>query len=267
MEALAANHATGSILDATPFGGFAYGDTPCAGASVAVTADGDRHAAQVVAAGLAKEMHRRRARFAVRLPTPEQAFANLVRTGKPAAILEPSDNPLSGGMGDSTGLLRALMEHGAQHRSLFAFFWDPALVKRCDPGARMRVELGGRLSTTSGPPVELDVEVERVTDGWFRNAGPMERGLDVNLGRTAVLRAGNLRVIVTAVCLAPNDPQYFRLHAIDLSRVDVVCAKAKNHFRAAFGEVFDPIVEVDTPGPAAADLAALPFRNLPPGLL
>jgi microcystin degradation protein MlrC len=267
IEALAANHATGSILDATPFGGFAYGDTPCAGASVAVTADGDRAAASVVAAGLAKEMHRRRAAFAVRLPTAAQAFGALVRTQKPAAVLEPSDNPLSGGVGDSTGLLRALLEHGAEHRSVFAFFWDPELVERCEPRARLHVQLGGRLSPAWGPPVAMDVEVERVTDGWFRNAGPMERGLDVNLGRSAVLRAGNLRVIVTAACLAPNDPQYFRLHGIDLAAVDLVCAKAKNHFRAAFGASFDPIIEVDTPGPAAANLATLPFRNLPPGLL
>src|SRR6266481_3970415 len=79
IEAIAANLATGRILDVTPFGGFAYGDTPCAGASVSVTADGDRQAAQVTAAGLAKEMYRRRARFAAQLPTPEQAFANLVR--------------------------------------------------------------------------------------------------------------------------------------------------------------------------------------------
>ena len=51
------------------------------------------------------------------------------------------------------------------------------------------------------------------------------------------------------------------------SQAEAVCAKAKNHFRAAFGARFDPIIEVDTPGPAAADLAALPFRHLPPGLL
>jgi microcystin degradation protein MlrC len=180
-------------------------------------------------------------------------------------VLEPSDNPLSGGVGDSTGLFRALVKSGRS--AVFAFFWDPELVARCEPRARMRVELGGRLSPTWGPAVALDVEVERVTDGWFRNAGPMERGLDVNLGRSAVLRAGNLRVIVTTACLAPNDPQYFRLHGIDLAAADLLCAKAKNHFRAAFGAVFDPIVEVDTPGPAAANLAALPFRNLPPGLL
>jgi microcystin degradation protein MlrC len=265
IEALAANHATGIILDVTPFGGFAYGDSPAAGASVAVTVDGERQTATVLAQGLAKEMQRRRSRFAVQLPTPEQALGALVRTQKPAAILEPSDNPLSGGVGDTTGLFRALLDSG--RKAVFAFFWDPELVARCEPLARMRVELGGRLSPTWGPPVPLDVEVERVTDGWFRNAGPMEHGLDVNLGRTAVLKAGNLRVIVTTACLAPNDPQYFRLHAIDLAATDLLCAKAKNHFRAAFDAVFDPIVEVDTPGPAAANLAALPFKNLPAGLL
>jgi len=265
IEALAASRTGGNILDVTPFGGFAYGDTPAAGAAVAVTADGDRAAAELVAAALAKEMYQRRERFAVRLPAPEEVLPDLVRTKKPAAVLEPSDNPLSGGVGDSTGLFRALVKSGRS--AVFAFFWDPELVARCEPRARMRVELGGRLSPTWGPAVALDVEVERVTDGWFRNAGPMERGLDVNLGRSAVLRAGNLRVIVTTACLAPNDPQYFRLHGIDLAAADLLCAKAKNHFRAAFGAVFDPIVEVDTPGPAAANLAALPFRNLPPGLL
>lgn len=265
IEALAANHATGSILDVTPFGGFAYGDSPAAGASVAVTVDGDRESAAVLARGLAKEMQRRRARFAVQLPTPEEAVRNLRRTAKPAAILEPSDNPLSGGVGDTTALLRALLE--AQLPAVFAFFWDPELVARCERGKRLRVELGGRLARTWGPPVPLDAEVERITDGRFRNAGPMERGLEVNLGRTALLRAGDLRVIVTSACVAPNDAEYFRLHGIELRALELVCAKAKNHFRAAFGALFDPIVEVDTPGPAAANLAALPFRNLPPGLL
>ncbi|HSU77798.1 MAG TPA: M81 family metallopeptidase, partial [Burkholderiales bacterium] len=264
IEALAAARTGGAVLDVTPFGGFAYGDTPCAGAAVAVTADGDRAAAQALAAELAREMRARRERFAVRLPTPAQALRGLARTSKPAAILEPSDNPLSGGVGDTTGLLSELLK--IRRRAVFAFFWDPELVARCETRKRMRVQLGGRLAATWGPPVELDVEVERVTDGRFRNAGPMERGLEVNLGRTAVLKSAALRVIVTASCQAPNDPEYFRLHGVDLGAVELVCAKAKNHFRAAFGALCDPIIEVDTPGPAAADLAALPFRHLPPGL-
>jgi microcystin degradation protein MlrC len=264
IEALAATPRM-NILDATPFGGFTYADTPCAGASVAVTADGDRAAAEALAMALAGEMYRRRGEFAVHLPGPEEGFKTLRKTQKPAAILEPSDNPLSGGAADTTGLLREFLKY--KKRGVFAFFWDPALVARCHPGLHLKVTLGGRLSPAWGPPVALEVDVERVTDGRFRNAGPMERGLEVNLGRTAVLRAGNLQVIVTSSCQSPNDAEYFRLHGIDLAAVDLVCAKAKNHFRAAFGGVFDPIIEVDTVGPAAAQLSKLPFKNLPPGLL
>ena len=260
IEALADERTIGNVLDVTPFGGFAYGDSPCAGASVAVTADDDPRAAETVAFELAREMHRRRDEFAVALPKPEDVFRQLKKAGRPAAILEPSDNPLSGGVGDTTGLLRAALSYKGD--AVFAFFWDPKLAGRCRAGMTMKVELGGRLSATWGPPVPLDVEVERVTDGRFRNAGPMERGLEVNLGRTAVLRAGSLRIIVTSSCQSPNDMEYFRLHGIDLAQTDLVCAKAKNHFRAAFGEVFDPIVEVDTVGPAAADLRKLPFKHV-----
>ncbi len=268
IEALAAERATQTprILDATPFGGFAYADTPCAGASVSVTADRDRGAAEALAKELASEMFRLRDRFAVRLPKPETVF-NFRKSAKPAALLEPSDNPLSGGVGDTTGLLRALLQHGKQYRAVFAFFWDPELVMQCEKQKKFTVQLGGRLSPAWGPPVELEVQVERITDGRFRNAGPMERGLEVTLGRTAVLRTGNMRIIVTESCQSPNDAEYFRLHGVDLAGVDLVCAKAKNHFRAAFGDSFDPIIEVDTAGPAAADLAAMPFKNVSRELL
>jgi microcystin degradation protein MlrC len=273
IEALAAQRAgeTPCILDATPFGGFAYADTHCAGASVSVTADGDRAAAEVLAKDLASEMFRLRDQFVVSLPRPETVF-NFRKHAKPAAILEPSDNPLSGGVGDTTGLLRALLEHGRQYRAVFAFFWDPELVMQCHAGEnharkKFTARLGGRLSPAWGPPVLLEVEVERVTDGRFRNTGPMERGLEVTLGRTAVLRSGNLRVIVTESCQSPNDGEYFRLHGVDLAEVDLVCVKAKNHFRAAFEAIFEPIIEVDTAGPAAANLASLPFRNVSKELL
>ena len=269
IEALAAKRAaeTPGILDATPFGGFAYGDSPCAGASVAVTGK-DRITAKALAEELAAEMLRRAPQFAVHLVKPEQAFKHLARRkprpGIPAAILEPSDNPLSGGVADTTGLLRALLEHGQKYRAVFAFFCDPEIVAQAHERDVLTVGLGGK---HWGPPVPLEVKVERVTEGRFRNAGPMEKGLEVNLGRTAVLRHGSLRIIVTESCQAPNDMEYFRLHGIDLAEVDLVCAKAKNHFRAAFGSLFDPIIEVDTPGPAAADLASMPFRHVSPIML
>ena len=43
----------------------------------------------------------------------------------------------------------------------------------------------------------------------------------------------------------------------------LLCVKAKNHFRAAFAQRFRRLVDADTPGPAALDLAKLRFRQVP----
>jgi microcystin degradation protein MlrC len=91
----------------------------------------------------------------------------------------------------------------------------------------------------------------------------MEAGSPVDLGPTAVLRRGSLRVIITSRKEAAVDPGFFALHGIALSEVRLLANKAKNHFRAAFAPLCSAIIEADFPGPAALDLAALPFRHVP----
>jgi microcystin degradation protein MlrC len=56
---------------------------------------------------------------------------------------------------------------------------------------------------------------------------------------------------------------YLRLHGIDIGQLHILCVKAKNHFRAAFGPLCRTFIEVDTPGPAGVDLGALPYRHAP----
>lgn len=272
-EALARElEAPSGLLDVTPFGGFAYADVPAAGAGAAATADGDAALAERAAAELAGFLHHRRRAFRISLPGPDAAIdaALSAAAGRPVAVLEPSDNPLSGGIGDATGLFAALLRRTPPGPTAFAFFADRDLVARCRAagvGAGLRCRLGGRLSGDFGEPVEVEAVVSRLTDGRFVNRGPMERGLAVDLGPTAVLEAGPIDVIVTESCQAPNDPAYFDLHGIAPGRLRLLCAKAKNHFRAAFGDVFAVIVEADTPGPAALDPGRLPFRRVPRKLL
>jgi len=130
-------------------------------------------------------------------------------------------------------------------------------------GASRRFRLCARSTGAFGPPVEVSATVERLTDGRFVNTGPMERGMAVDLGPSCVLRAGRLRVIVTSRKEAAVDPGFFELHGIALDGLRVLANKAKNHFRAAFAGRCAAIVECDCPGPAALDLAALPFRHVP----
>jgi microcystin degradation protein MlrC len=76
-----------------------------------------------------------------------------------------------------------------------------------------------------------------------------------------VLSAGPLRLIVTTHVAPCNDPAFFVLHGIDLAQTRLLCVKAKNHFRAAFQDLCQAIVDVDAPGPATLNLAQLPLRR------
>jgi microcystin degradation protein MlrC len=279
IEALAAALAgRDGLLDVTPFGGFAYADVPQAGASAAVCYDGrclDRAAAETAAQALVDAIRQRRPAFRPELPAAADGLRRALEETErgPVALVEPADNPLSGGTGDTPGLFRALLEARPEGACVFAFFCDPGLAGRAraaGQGASLDVRLGGRLSEAFGPPVAVEARVERLTDGRFVNEGPMWTGQSVELGATAVLRvaeAPDLRVIVTSAPVAPNDAAYFRLHGIEPAEARLLCVKAKNHFRAAFADSFRTIIDVDTPGPATADLAALPFERVPKGRL
>jgi microcystin degradation protein MlrC len=271
IEAAAARlMAEPDVLDATPFGGFTYGDTPSAGASAAVTVDGAAARAESLASALAAAIRVRAPAFAASLPSAAEAIELALATPGPVAVLEPGDNPLSGGGADTPGLFRALLAARPPPPVLFAFFWDPDLVARAalaGPGAWISARLGGRLTPDYGPPLAVEARVLRLTDGRYVNEGPMERGLAVDQGPTAVLSVQGIEVVVTSACQAVNDPAWFALHGIRPESLRLLAVKAKNHFRAAFGQRFARLVDCDTPGPACLDPRGLPFRHLPAGLL
>jgi microcystin degradation protein MlrC len=274
MALAAAAEAEAGLLDVSLFGGFSYGDTPYAGPTIMVHANGDRALAESVADRLAAGYTARLEAFRVRMPSPTDgirtALAALVAgSDKPVAVLDPADNPMSGGIGDTPTLLAALLAQPRPVRTVFAFLGDPTIVARAHaagPGATLDLKLGGRLTQVFGSPIAAEGRVLRLTAGRFQNHGPMERGLAVDLGQTCVLDVAGIEIIVTESCQSPNDRGYFDLHGIELAGPLLLCVKAKNHFRAAFGGLCAHIIDVDCPGPATADLASLPFRHLPPGV-
>lgn len=256
------------MLDVTIYGGFAYGDSPFAGPSVVAVAEKDQKLAQRCANQLAAEFLKRKQQFFIRLPRPAHGLRQALKTeGEgPAIVLDPADNPLSGGIGDTPALFQALLEAKPPAGSVFAFFWDPPLVEACHQagvGASIEARLGGRVTLDFGLSVPVQARILTLTDGKFRNEGPYEHKLPVDVGRTALLEIGNVRVIVTERCQTPNDPAYFRLHGIEPESVPLLCVKAKNHFRAAFADMARCLIDVDCPGPASAGLFHYKFHHAP----
>lgn len=265
--ALEAEVPAGALFAAYPYASFAYADVESTDAGAVVTSEDDG-SAEAAAAALAGFLFSKRGAFKPDLPAAADCLAARPwQGGRRVAVLEPSDNPLSGGQGDTPGLFTAALAADVPEGSVFAFFCDPGVVQQAraaGEGAVLRISLGGCRDSRFGDPVACAATVLRLTDGRFSNAGPMERGLKVDLGPTALLRVGPLDVIVTTGCQSPNDINYFTLHGLDLGAVPLLLAKAKNHFTAAFKDRFDAILQVDTPGPAMADTAQLPFRRVPP---
>jgi len=274
LEAAARAATTGAIREAAVFGGFPYADTPDTGASVFIISDarldprGDEAAR--AAQALTEEIRRLAPRFQVHLPSPQQAIAAALASTRPGliAITDPADNPLSGGAGDTPGLLRALLDARVGVPCVFASFADPAVVaatRWVGIGRSIELTLGGRFGAHFGAGVRLRATVLRVTDGVFRNVGPMETGVERRCGGSVLLRVDDqpsVRIIVTGEVVPADDPAFFALHHIDPADLRLLCVKAKNHFRAAFAERCSEIIDCDAPGPACVDLTRLPFRNL-----
>ncbi len=258
-----------NLYDITVFGGFIYADSPNTGASVTLCAEQAwMQQAQQSGERLVELFLERAPEFDTRLPDPAVALAQIPTASNQQriAILEPSDNPFSGGVGDTPGLLRAVLEYKLQAPSVFAFFHDPDLVQaahRAGTGTTLECQLGARLGDTYGSAVRISAVVEKLTRGIFTNQGPMEKNLTVKLGATALIRVAQLRIVITSTNTPVNDPGYFQLHGIDPDAPGLYFVKAKNHFRAAFGGHFDQILEVETPGPAQSDIASMSFKHIP----
>ncbi|MFM1989967.1 MAG: hypothetical protein RJA99_2924 [Pseudomonadota bacterium] len=278
LEALArAAEREDGVLDAGLFGGFPYADTPCTGGAAMAWA---RDAATAVrtARALADAMTARVPEFEPRLLGARAGLLDALARGEggPVAVTDPADNPLSGGGADTPGLFAALLalrrDPGSPVHALpagsiaFAYFADAALVERArtaGPGAWLDAALGARHGDGFGAPVPVRARVLRLTDGRFVNHGPMMAGLAVDVGPSAVLEVEGIAVVVTSAVGAANDPGFLALHGIDPDALRLLAVKAKNHFRAAFATRLRAIVDVDCPGPAAADLSTLPFRRAP----
>ena len=276
LEDAARAATTGAVLDVSVFGGFPYADTMHTGASVFVVSDAaldvDGGEAGRAADALAERIRGLAPAFAVRLPTPEEAIAQALATISPGlvAITDPADNPLSGGGGDTPGLLRALLDARVEVPAVFASFADPAAVaaaRAAGVGNAIDVTLGGRYGAQFGSGVRVHAIVERLTDGTFRNTGPMQTGVERRCGGSAVLAVADqprVRIVVTEEVVPADDPAFFALHRVDLEATRLLCVKAKNHFRAAFAPRCAAIIDCDAPGPACLDLSQLPFRNARP---
>lgn len=210
--------------------------------------------------------------WAIEFEEPDAAVQHAMHVAttvhRPVIIADTQDNPGVGGDSNTTGMLRALLRHGAQ---------DAAIGLICDPlaaaaahdagvGAAITIGLGGCPQIEGDPPLQATFQVEALSDGKFIYGGPMMNGKASDLGPMARLRIGGVSIAVSSAKAQLLDRNMYRAVGIEPERMKILVNKSSVHFRADFAGIAEEILVVRVPGPFIADPADLPWKNLGAGM-
>lgn len=219
--------------------------------------------------GMAASIEARESEFALDLFPIDGALRELATIqripGKPIVLADTQDNPGGGGYADTMALLKALHAQRVP-RVLAGVICDPqaaAHAHEAGRGARIDLALGGRSPVQGESPMVGTFEVRALGDGAFTATGPFYDGARMELGRMALLRIGELDIVVASRKQQAADQAMFRHVGAQPSAYDVVVLKSSVHFRADFGPLAHRVLVVEAPGPNVADTRKLHFENLP----
>ena len=247
--------------------GFPWTDVPESTISVVAVTDGDNKLAEDIVDDMAKTIWERRNKFKKTLLSTKEAVKEAMEfPSGPVIITDTADNPGGGGTCNSTFILRELIKAGARNVA-FALISDPEAVQQAinaGVGSKLKLCLGGKLGSNelTGGPVEIIATVKIIADGQFFNTGPMRKGELNNIGRTVVLDADGIEIIVSERRFQPFDPEIFHRVGIEPTEKKIIVLKAVLHFRASFEPIAKKILDVDNPGYVTMNFKSLNFKNI-----
>ena len=249
--------------------GFAGADVAEVGPTVLVTGQGDFAAHTAFAETIADDIWNRRHEVLNDYLSVEEAAASAATyepNHGPLVIADYADNPGAGGYGDSTDLLRALLDARVGN-ACFGPMVDGDAVRELQAavvGTRLHMALGGKTEPRfGGGPLSLEVELVSLSDGRFTGDGPMLDGLSGSFGPTAVLRVGGLEVLVVTIARQILDLQQFRAFGIEPERQAVVALRSMQHFRAAFEPIAGRVIVCDSGALCTPRYDRLPYHHVP----
>ncbi len=257
------------ILNASVFGGFPLADIPHVSLSTLVVEPVVSFLGQGLLNKLCTMAWKRRYDFIFE-PEPMKDSIKTAKQFKtyPVVIADHGDNCGAGGNADDLSVLDEMLKQGCS--SIIAGpFWDPNAVNKmitCGEGNEIRLTIGGKTSVSStgqvGHSISCTGTVRKITDGRFVLKGPMQTGLEVCLGRTAVLDIGEAQIILSEERWEPYDSGCFAHAGLDVEGCRFILVKSRQHFRAGFESIASHIVLAAGPGVCSSDYTQFDFKHL-----
>lgn len=260
---------SGTVLNASVFGGFPLADIPHVSLSVLTVESAEGEFGGELINHICDIAWRHREDF---IFEPEDLQKSITRAKSfidyPVLIADHGDNCGAGGSADDLTVLDEMLRQGLTD-IVAGPIWDPEAVAqmiKAGEGSTITIQVGGK---TEVPAINqtphglrLSGEVTKITSGRFVITGPMQTGLEVNLGRTAILKSGELELLVCEQRWEPYDPGCFTHAGIDPFAKKYILIKSRQHFRASFEAMVKHIVLAAGPGVCSSDYGQFGFSNL-----
>src|SRR6185295_19840932 len=164
--------------------------------------------------------------------------------------------------------LAEVLRQGLSNVVVFAIY-DPEAVKQAiaaGVGAEVTLSIGGKMKmpaiAVASSPLTVTGRVKAVTDGRFRNRGPMGRGVETDMGLSVVLDTGRAEIVLVSKHVEPFDLSCFLSLGIDPLQKRYVMLKSRVHWRAGFGDIARGIVECAGVGVCTSDYSQLSFKKV-----
>ena len=164
--------------------------------------------------------------------------------------------------------LAAILREGLENVASFAIF-DPEAVRQAIAagiGAEVSISVGGKIAMPQIPgesrPLTLTGTVKTISNGRFRNKGPMGRGVTTDMGPSVVIDTGKVEIALISRHVEPSDLNCFFTLGIDPLQKRYVMLKSRVHWRAGLGAMAKAVVDCAGIGVCTSDYSQLTFRNV-----
>ena len=262
------------VLNASIFGGFPLADIPQLSLSVVVVEklNPSQEVGVDLCASLVNQAWQQRdGFFFASEPLTESISRAKQYQEYPVVIADHGDNSGAGGSADDMTVLTEMLAQSLDG-IIAGPIYDPEAVAsliELGVGAHTTINLGGKTDAPAigqtGCSLTCSGSVANVTDGRFVIQGPMQTGLEVNLGVNVVFDIGAAKILLTTERWEPYDPGCFKQAGLDYLHAKYLLIKSRHHFRATFEDFSQHIVLAAGPGVCSSDYDQFDFVNLGAG--
>jgi len=207
----------------------------------------------------------KRQEFLVDFPDIKTVLANIGQYPKPVILIDSGDITTAGCPGDSTEILRALLDFSSPWKTIIPLV-DPETVQRAvavGKGNEGEFFPGGSPNGGYNLRTPVKARVLSLSDTPIRIKGQSLAGLKLDMGCRVCLKMNEaIHLIVTEYSSWAHDPEFIRSMLLKPEDFDILVQKSHKLFRAAYANIARSVIAVGTSGCSSPRLDQFVFTKV-----